>query len=849
MEKVLIKYTTIPQHLYINRSADEQLKQIIDEMQRPGYVLVARQMGKTNLLLNAKRTLENDKRIFTYIDLSNLYESEVECYRYIIDSIIEAKMNIFSVVSKDIQLIRDGSIPPHQEYVRSLRKLLSVYEGDLVIILDEIDALRSISYSDNIFAQIRSNYFQRTNYVEFERLTYILSGVIDPIELIKDRNKSPFNIGEKIYLNDFNKEEFEQFIIKSNLKINQEVSDEIYRWTNGNPRLTFDISSEVENVMIQNKSISKSDVQEIIRNKYLITYDVAPIDHIRDLIKQDKIARQAILNIYRRRFGELSDEVKKRLYLYGIISSNFENIVEIKNLILKYSLSEEWIKSIDLQSKNTLNYALEKIDMSEFSEAIQLLLEYLNKAEPKKAELEICYYNLGYAYYSIHNFSEAIDYFEKDYSANGYIDNAKCFLGICKIAIGQRDEGIEILESIVIKKTNSFAYRNAVLNLAIQFSVNNKQKSINLLEELIAKTYDDDKDSSIDELNNLRATAHYYIAEVYYSEDNIDKANYHINNAIQCANTADSLYLNYYKYLYLNDKEYDLCEIIISNIVEGKIKFNNIPNYSINFCEQHLLLYLEFVSNNGTNEQFETLLKYSTNELFLGKFNKYEIVYNAWNIKKDENSNLVQYIMNSKNDIDVEIRFKIYRDLLIIYYKSNKGNFIKLFEQYHNLFMENKSIEVVLDDIYFYVGATKYKYDRREIDVAIEWCDFFEKMLFESACDNIKLEGVIISYWLTILYNENSNNEKTREYADKTIDVINETRESKRSLLTDEAIKNIKEQVVSIKNKIYYNYLAIVDKQYDRNEKVKVQYKDGRIIIDKFKRIKEDILLEKCKVI
>jgi len=57
MNKILKKYTTIPEHLYVKRAADKQLEEIINDMQRPGYVLVARQMGKTNLLFHAKRTL------------------------------------------------------------------------------------------------------------------------------------------------------------------------------------------------------------------------------------------------------------------------------------------------------------------------------------------------------------------------------------------------------------------------------------------------------------------------------------------------------------------------------------------------------------------------------------------------------------------------------------------------------------------------------------------------------------------------------------------------------------------------------------------------------------------------
>ena len=246
MERILKKYTTIPQHLYIERNADFQLRSIIEDMQRPGYVLVARQMGKTNLLVNAKRTMENETRLFVYVDLSNPYKDEQECFRSIINNIIEVNFEIFEQIYGKIQDIRAKNLPAHNEYLRSLVVILKHYVGDLIIILDEIDALKSAEYSDNIFAQIRSNYFSRTNFTELERLTYILSGVIEPTELIKDKNKSPFNIGDKIYLDDFTYEEHNTFIYKSKLSISKEISEELFEWTNGNPRLTFDICSELE---------------------------------------------------------------------------------------------------------------------------------------------------------------------------------------------------------------------------------------------------------------------------------------------------------------------------------------------------------------------------------------------------------------------------------------------------------------------------------------------------------------------------------------------------------------------------------------------------------------------------
>ena len=203
MEKILKKYKTIPEYLYVKRNADRQLEQIISDMESPGYVLVARQMGKTNLLFNAERNLENEKRIFTYIDLSNLFEEERNCYRNIIDNVIEQNEKYLEQIEPRIKEIRGSDLEPHKEYTRSLRAILNCFPGDIIIILDEVDALRSINYSDHIFAQIRSTYFQRRPFPEYCRLTYILSRVIEPTDLIKDKNKSTFKIGEKIYHNDY----------------------------------------------------------------------------------------------------------------------------------------------------------------------------------------------------------------------------------------------------------------------------------------------------------------------------------------------------------------------------------------------------------------------------------------------------------------------------------------------------------------------------------------------------------------------------------------------------------------------------------------------------------------------
>lgn len=313
-DKILKSSAVVPKKFYVKRSADEQLVEIINEMGRPGYVLVARQMGKTNLLQNLIRENEDSITRFAYIDFSNIFETERECFQNIINMTFERNRVIFSEVEDEIKLMRSSNtLSPHKEHENELRVLLNKFHGKLIIILDEIDSLTNTTYSDHIFSQIRSIYFSRVNYPEMERLTYILSGVAEPSELIKNKKLSPFNIGEKILLDDFNSEQCSEFFKKVNLPINQDIKDQIYNWTSGNPRLTWDLTSEIENLIFEKGVVSNEDVDRTVERIYLTDFSLPPIDHIRDLVEYDRQLRNAVMQIKYEKGATLPDGIKIKL--------------------------------------------------------------------------------------------------------------------------------------------------------------------------------------------------------------------------------------------------------------------------------------------------------------------------------------------------------------------------------------------------------------------------------------------------------------------------------------------------------------------------------------------------------
>jgi len=113
MSKILKPYTIIPPDLYVQRDADRQIKNIIKDMGRPGYVLVSRQMGKTNLLINAKRRLETKDDAFVYIDLSSHFENAKSCFENIIDTALETYKDKFVIISDKISKRRKNLLTPH----------------------------------------------------------------------------------------------------------------------------------------------------------------------------------------------------------------------------------------------------------------------------------------------------------------------------------------------------------------------------------------------------------------------------------------------------------------------------------------------------------------------------------------------------------------------------------------------------------------------------------------------------------------------------------------------------------------------------------------------------------------
>lgn len=189
---------------YVARQAD---KDFYDRLKRGEfcYVLNSRQTGKSSLRVQTMHKLQKEGIACADIDLTGIVSqqtTEEQWYRDIIKELVSCFQ--LKVNRRNWWREHDDLTPVHRFSVFIEEVLLAEVSQNIVIFVDEIDSVLSLNFPiDDFFAQIRFCYNKRADKPEYRRLTFALLGVATPSDLIRDKNRTPFNIGRAIELNGF----------------------------------------------------------------------------------------------------------------------------------------------------------------------------------------------------------------------------------------------------------------------------------------------------------------------------------------------------------------------------------------------------------------------------------------------------------------------------------------------------------------------------------------------------------------------------------------------------------------------------------------------------------------------
>jgi WD40 repeat protein len=343
---------------YVARQADNDLLTALLAGEY-AFVLNSRQMGKSSLSVRTMAALQEAGIRTVFLDLTKIGGSNVTPEQWYI-GILSETGRALGLRKEFLAYWKENTeYSLVQRYFGALHDVaLGQIASPLVLFIDEIDAVKSLSFStDEFFAAIRECYNRRVQEPEYSRLAFALVGSATASDLIRDTRTSPFNIGKRIELKDFTLPEVLPLARGIDRPNTDALVERAFYWTNGHPFLTqalcaeiaadpgVQTASEVDSLSAQmffeakarERNVNLADVSNRILSSYLDAEDRE--EH-----------RAAILDLYRQvrrgRRKVVDDETNRLVAVLKLsgITRSVSGALQVRNRIYERVFDRAWIE-------------------------------------------------------------------------------------------------------------------------------------------------------------------------------------------------------------------------------------------------------------------------------------------------------------------------------------------------------------------------------------------------------------------------------------------------------------------------------------------------------------------------
>ena len=333
---------------YVERAADEELLRLAASGHLC-YVLTTRQMGKSSLMTRTARRLQEQGMATAVLDLTGIGTADGDAWYLSLLDDLQGQLHL----SPDVEAWWEEQA--HLSQARRFSKFmqevaLAECPGQVVIFIDEVDSALNLPFSDDFFAVIRAIYNRETAVSPLSRLSFILLGVAAPHDLIKDQQRTPFNIGERITLAELALDDARRVFASALPAAADDILQRIFYWTGGHPYLTQKVGQAIQRS--GQTAWDNATVDRLVTDLFFSERALTEESNLRFVSARilGSPQRKELLALYgriqrgQRIANDERDPIQAELKLYGLVQPQADGLLAVRNLIYAHVFNASWLK-------------------------------------------------------------------------------------------------------------------------------------------------------------------------------------------------------------------------------------------------------------------------------------------------------------------------------------------------------------------------------------------------------------------------------------------------------------------------------------------------------------------------
>jgi hypothetical protein len=166
-----------------------------------------RQSGKSSLLARVHALSKRAERRSVYLDFQTFDESQLASLHTVLLTLAGRIAHSLKTTLQPKAVWDSEFLGEKASFSEFLVRAVLTEPSPVVLILDEVDRLFDRPYRGDFFAAVRGWHNNRATEEAWDNLHLVLGHATDPTLWIEDLNQSPFNVGDRLRLGDFNSDQ------------------------------------------------------------------------------------------------------------------------------------------------------------------------------------------------------------------------------------------------------------------------------------------------------------------------------------------------------------------------------------------------------------------------------------------------------------------------------------------------------------------------------------------------------------------------------------------------------------------------------------------------------------------